>query len=37
MGNVQFFQEIFTTTDKIFLLGGGLSSRQKFYEVFKFF
>ena len=31
-----FFQEIFVSTDKIFISGGGLSTRQEFYEVFRF-
>ena len=31
------FQEIFTNTGKIFILGGGLCSRQYFYKVLRFF
>ena len=31
------FQQIYSSTDKIFISGGGLSTRQQFYEVFRFF
>ena len=34
--SISVFQEIFTVTDKIFISGGGLSTRQLFYEVLKF-
>ena len=34
---MSIFQEIFASTDKIFVLGVELSTRQKFFEVLSFF
>ena len=31
------FQQIYSSTDKIFISGGGLSTRQQFYDVLIFF
>ena len=35
--SIYAFQEIFTSTDKVFILEGGLGNRKKFYEVLRFF
>ena len=34
--SISVFLEIFSSTDKIFFSGGGLSTRQLFYEVLRF-
>ena len=35
--SISIFQEIFISTDKIFISKGGLSPRQLFYEILRFF